>query len=111
MFFVLPLRIRDGRHFDAIPFVNGMLVAMNVVIFCLGWHPMVGPGTSPPSIVTYAFGHANVSHLAGNMFTLLVFGTAVNRRIGNGWYLITYLGTAVILGLFVRLLLSGYLMG
>ena len=50
-----------------------------------------------------AFGHADLWHLAGNMLTLLVFGTPVNRRLGNGWYLVAYMGSAISLGLPVGL--------
>lgn len=111
MFFPLPIRFRDGRDFHAIPVANGLLVVANVLFFCLGWQPVVGPGTGLFSVITYAFGHADVWHLAGNMLTLLVFGTAVNRRLGNGWYLLAYLGSALLLGLFARLFSSGHLIG
>ena len=111
MFIPLPIRFKDGREFHAIPVVNGLLVAANVVIFCLGWHPVVGPGTGLFSVLTYAFGHASVWHLAGNMMCLLVFGTPVNRRLGNGWYLLAYLGSALALGLFARLFSPAGLIG
>lgn len=41
----------------------------------------------------------------------VVFGTPVNRRIGNGWYLTAYLGTATAIGLFVRMFVSGNMLG
>src|SRR5262245_18082030 len=102
MFIPIPIRFKDGREFDSIPVVTGLLVALNVLIFWLGWHPSVGPGTGLFSILTYAFGHANLWHLVGNMLALLVFGTPVNRRLGNGWYLVVYLGSALALGVFAR---------
>jgi membrane associated rhomboid family serine protease len=111
MFIPIPIRLRDGRDFHAIPVVNGLLVVANVLIFWLGWHPFVGPGTGLFSIVTYAFGHVGVWHLTGNMLALLVFGTPVNRRLGNGWYLVAYLGSAIFLGLFARLFSPGGLIG
>jgi membrane associated rhomboid family serine protease len=111
MFFPFPIKVRDGRHFDSIPFANSLLVALNVLIFCLGWHPYVGRGSSPFGVMTYAFGHADIGHLAFNMLTLLVFGSALNRRIGNGWYLVSYLGSAIALGLFGWLFLPGAMMG
>lgn len=111
MFFPIPIRIRDGRQFHAIPVVNGILVVINVLVFCLGWHPAVGSGTGLFSVLTYAFGHADVCHLAGNMVALLVFGTPVNRRLGNEWYLLSFLGSALFLGLFARLFCSGLLIG
>ena len=111
MFLPLPIKLRDGREFHSIPVVNGVLVVVNVLIFCLGWRPAVGPGTGPLSILTYAFGHADFWHLVGNMLALLVFGTPVNRRLGNGWYLVAYLGSAIALGVFARLFASGPLIG
>jgi membrane associated rhomboid family serine protease len=111
MFIPLPIKFKDGREFQSIPVVNGLLVAANVVVFCLGWHPAVGPGTGLFSILTYAFGHVDLWHLAGNMLALLVFGTPVNRRLGNGWYLLAYLGSAMALGLFARLFAPGGLIG
>lgn len=111
MFFPVPIKLRDGREFDTIPVANGLLIALNVLVFSLGWQPCVGPGTGLFSIGTYAFGHANLWHLAGNMLVLLVFGTPVNRRLGNGWYLIAYLGTALALGIFARLFCPGPLIG
>jgi membrane associated rhomboid family serine protease len=111
MFIPVPVKLHDGREFHAIPVVNGLLVVVNVLIFCLGWQPSVGPGMGPFSILTYAFGHADVWHLAGNMLVLLVFGTPVNRRLGNGWYLLAYLGSALCLGLFARLFCTGPLIG
>ena len=33
MFFPLPIRLRDGRDFHAIPVVNGLLVVLNVLVF------------------------------------------------------------------------------
>jgi membrane associated rhomboid family serine protease len=111
MFLPLPIRFHDGRDFHAVPAVNAVIVAINVLAFCVGWHPVVGPGTGLLSIVTYAFGHANLLHLVGNMFALLVVGSAVNRRLGNEWYLFTYLGTVILLGVFARLFCGGPLIG
>lgn len=111
MFFPIPIRLHDGRDFHAIPVVNGLLVVINVLVFSLGWYPAVGPGTGLFSVFTYAFGHADLWHLAGNMLALLVFGTPVNRRLGNGWYLAAYVGSAVFLGVFARLFSNGGLIG
>lgn len=111
MFILLPIRFHDGRPLHAVPMVNAGLIAVNVLSFFLGWHPTVGPGTGLFSVVTYAFGHADVLHLAGNMLTLLVFGSPVNRRLGNGWYLTVYLGTVLALGLFARMFCPGPLIG
>ncbi|HLJ12503.1 MAG TPA: rhomboid family intramembrane serine protease [Planctomycetaceae bacterium] len=111
MFIPIPINFRDGRQLNGIPVVNALFVVVNVLAFCLHWHPTVGPGTGLFSILTYAFGHADIWHLAGNMLVLLIFGTPVNRRLGNGWYFLAYVGSAVALGLFARLFCPGPLIG
>ncbi len=111
MFLPLPIRFDDGREFHHVPVVNALLIVSNVLAFWLGWHPSVGPGTGLFSVVTYAFGHANVYHLAGNMFALLVFGSAVNRRLGNAWYSLVYFATAASLGIVARLFCGSPLIG
>ena len=45
------------------------------------------------------------------MLALMVFGTAVNRRLGNGWYVLSYLGAAITLGMFAKLFSSAGLIG
>lgn len=111
MFFPLSIKLHDGRQFQVIPFANSLLVAVNVLVFCFGWHPYISRGANPIGILTYAFGHTDIGHLAFNLLTLLVFGSALNRRIGNKWYLATYLGSAIALGLFAWLFLPGPLIG
>ncbi len=113
MFFILPVQLRDNAPRHAVPLANGFLVVANVLFFCFGWtHSWaVGPGTSLLTIVAYGFAHVGVLHLVGNMWTLLVFGNPLNRRLGNGYYLLLYFGTILFLGLFARLFCTGYLMG
>ena len=65
----------------------------------------------PWTILTYGFVHLNFLHLLFNMWWLWVFGNPVNRRIGNGYYVMTYLGTIVVLGLIARVLSPGPVLG
>jgi membrane associated rhomboid family serine protease len=114
MFIPIPIRFQDGREFHAIPVVNGLLVVLNVLIFFLGYGPTdlaVGRGSGFLTILTHAFGHAGAWHLVGNMWALLVFGTPVNRRLGNGWYLAVYFGTVLAMGLFGWVCCSGRMVG
>ena len=113
MFFALPVRVNNTGPREAIPFVNGLIVVLNVLAFASGWslHWTVGPGTGLLSVITYAFAHASLWHLAGNMWVLLVFGNPVNRRLGNLYYGMLFLGTAITLGVFARLFAGGYLLG
>lgn len=113
MFFLLPLELKQPGSPARLPLANAVLVAINVVVFCLGWSLAwgVGSGTGPFSILTYGFAHGSIWHLAGNMWVLLVFGNPVNRRMGNAWYLVAYLGTLVAVGLFARLCVGGFMVG
>lgn len=113
MFLAVPVRLSSSRPSDVVPVANGLLVVANVLAFWLGWSDYwaVGRGASPVTIFTYAFAHAGPWHLLANMWVLLVFGNPVNRRLGNGYYLLTYLGTAVALGMFAWLFCGGGLIG
>jgi membrane associated rhomboid family serine protease len=113
MFLAVPLRLKQIRGSETVPLVNSILIALNVLVYVLSlseaWQ--VGRDAGPFSIITYAFAHMNAYHLLGNMWVLWVFGNPVNRRLGNGYYLLAYLGTAVTLGLFAWLFSSGGLLG
>jgi membrane associated rhomboid family serine protease len=113
MFFAVPIRLKEPRPSDVIPVANALLIVANVLVYWLGWshHLAVGRGTGPVSVIGYAFAHAGPWHLLGNMWVLLLFGTAVNRRLGNAWYLVAYLGTTLALGLFAWVFCGGGLVG
>ena len=52
------------------------------------------------SLITSMFLHADIIHLAMNMFFLLVSGDAVERELGNLRFLALYLAFGIIAGLF-----------
>jgi len=54
-----------------------------------------GVWSAIPAFITYAFLHADYTHLAINSAWLLVFGTAVVRKIGTARFLSLYLICAV----------------
>jgi membrane associated rhomboid family serine protease len=101
MFVAVPVHLKT-RELPTVPIVNGLLVVINVLVFWLGWSQywFVAQGSSPLSVITYAFAHAGPWHLILNMWILWLFGNAVNRRLGNGYYLLAYLGMAIVVGLF-----------
>ncbi len=111
MFFCLPVSIDDPRQRQTVPIANSVLIAVNVLVFWFSQALSVGPGTGFLSIFTYAFAHAGIMHLLGNMWVLWVFDNPVNRRIGNGYYVLAYVGTVVIVGLLARLLSGVGIMG
>lgn len=109
MFFCLPVKVEQTHDNEIIPIVNLVLIAVNLLVF---WFPKATIGSSfVYSTVTYAFVHASLWHLLGNMWVLWVFGNKVNRRLGNFWYLIVYLGTVIALGILLRLILRVNIVG
>lgn len=111
MFLCLPARINTRYEATQYPIAVLLLVMLNVVCypFCGGW----GVGYASPwyTVVTYAFAHASLWHLVGNMVVLMVAGSAINRRIGNGYFLLTYFGIVLVMGLFSKLFVGGILVG
>ncbi len=49
---------------------------------------------------TYMFAHGSLSHLFVNMFGLFVFGTQVERHIGTKEFVLYYLATGILAGVF-----------
>lgn len=100
------------QSFRMTPWVWRLLIA-NVAVFFLQLTVFTGAGfvrtfgfvpdlllSHPWSLVTYMFLHGGFMHLAVNMFMLLVFGPAVEERMGSGGfiglYLVSGLGGAVL---------------
>ncbi len=110
MFFCLPIKVGQTRDKEIIPIVNLILIGINLLFFLF-------PKTNTASnyfiysTVAYAFVHTSLWHLLGNMWILWVFGNKVNRRLGNLWYLIVYLGTVIALGILLRLILRVNIVG
>ena len=95
--------------------VTPILVALNVVVFVvmaasgvkvldptaqtlLGWGANFGPASVGGEwwrLVTCAFLHSGVMHLAFNMFCLAGVGRATERMIGSPGFLFAYLSSAV----------------
>jgi membrane associated rhomboid family serine protease len=115
MFIPIPMEISNLRSVDARtkPVANWILIAVNVLgyLFLSPGSWAVGPHSAPWTVVTYGFVHVGWWHLLFNVWYLWVFGNPVNRRIGNGYYLVTYLGTITILGILGRMVLSGTSVG
>ncbi|HOF18551.1 MAG TPA: rhomboid family intramembrane serine protease [Phycisphaerae bacterium] len=61
------------------------------------------PGYEHRQLVSHAFLHADLLHLAGNMLFLLVIGTRVNNLIGNTATLGSYLLLAALAGIAWRM--------
>ncbi len=99
MFVLLPIELKQAVSKGQAPSANYLLIAINAVVFVLGLSWPVGQGTHLAAILLYGFSHFSLWHLVFNMWALWVFGNAVNRRLGNGYYVSAYLGTIVAIGL------------
>jgi membrane associated rhomboid family serine protease len=111
MFLIFPWDLKHASIKGGPPLTNLALIACNVLVFLLGWHWTVGPGSTLMSIVLYGFSHVSWWHLVVNMWALWVFGNPLNRRIGAGYYLLAYLGTIVLVGLVAWFFLDSNLSG
>jgi membrane associated rhomboid family serine protease len=103
MFALVPIELKQAVPRPGLPTANLLLIAANVLVFLLGWSWPVGYGTGLGSILLYGFCHFNLWHLVFNMWGLWLFGNPVNRRLGDGYYVLAYLGATVSVGLICRL--------
>ncbi len=112
MFFV-PMKINSRLTSERLPLVNLLVVLlMALAYFFVPIQSLwVGPGTGLFSVLTYAFAHHGIVHLILNSWMLWLFGNAVNRRIGDGWYAAACVISVLALGILARLLVGGYLYG
>jgi membrane associated rhomboid family serine protease len=75
--------------------------AYNQLILNYGLVPeQIMQGKNILSLVTSMFLHADIIHLAMNMFFLLISGDAVERELGNARFLGLYFACGIIAGLF-----------
>ncbi len=96
------------------------LVAVNILVYAAGYlfpsltyllamNPMGVLAGRLWQPFTYMFAHASLSHLLVNMFGLFIFGMQVERALGSKEFLLYYLVTGFLAGLFsfVAYLLTG----
>ncbi len=87
------------------------LIAANVLVFALEYlfprisglvilNPRAVLAGAVWQPLTYMFSHADISHLLVNMLGILFFGTAVERELGTREFLLYYLLTGFLAGLF-----------
>lgn len=109
------LPIRTSIRPYKTPYANYALIVANVIVFLLTYSAQRNPYTGSVAIlrpwaeqfmltparpllwqfVTYAFLHAGLLHIGGNMFFLYIFGNNVNDRLGHIGYICFYLAGAV----------------
>ena len=105
------LPIRTNVRCYRTPYANYAIIAVNVIVFLLTYWPdqqtreFLRPWAQrfifTPAhpylfqFITYAFLHASILHIFGNMFFLYIFGNNVNDKLGNFGYMCFYLAGAV----------------
>jgi membrane associated rhomboid family serine protease len=95
------------------PPVTATLIALNVVAFLASaalprlalslalwpiageWMLVESAGFAPWQIITYAFLHGSLLHLAFNMFGLYMFGSALEQVLGRRRFLVYYFACVV----------------
>ena len=91
---------------DQEPRANYILIFIMVGVYLLSWAlptsfflPFIlSSETLFPGILTHIFLHAGFFHLLGNVLFLWTFGNAVNCRMGNKRYTLTFLFLGLIAG-------------
>lgn len=112
------LPIRTDSRLRSTPYMNWAIIAANVLVFALQgpldlemrWI-LDGHHLRWWNFITYAFLHADVWHIAGNMLFLYIFGNNVNDKMGSFAYLGYYLAGAVFAGLGFTLISGGAVLG
>jgi membrane associated rhomboid family serine protease len=66
-------------------------LALNPVLVYNGWFWQ---------FITYMFAHGGISHLVFNMLALFIFGSQVERRMGSREFLLYYMMTGLLAGVF-----------
>ena len=80
----------------AVFFLQDALGPELIVRFAL-WPPGTpgGPGFEPWQLLTYAFLHGSLVHLAFNMFALYMFGSDIERLFGSRFFFWYYLACVI----------------
>ncbi|MDR2798709.1 MAG: rhomboid family intramembrane serine protease [Treponema sp.] len=88
-----------------------LLIGLNIGVFLLQlvyppvkYYAALNPGAVLNGwiwqFVSYMFAHGNLSHLLFNMLALFLFGTQVERHMGSKEFLLYYMVTGVLAGIF-----------
>ncbi|MGR3571498.1 rhomboid family intramembrane serine protease [Brevirhabdus sp.] len=107
--------IRDHNPSLKTPWITYGLIGLNVLVFLLYW-PLfsdearlsqffydwamiprrISEGTQLHTLVTAAFLHGGIMHIAGNMLFLWIFGDNLEEEMGHGGFLAFYLASGVL---------------
>ena len=117
-----PVKDDRGRH-RTFPYMTAGIVGLNILVFLLinvvlwqsldddEWQRLVQPyvlvpadvvqgeGLGAVSVITSAFLHADLPHIAGNMFLLVFFGRKLEDVLGPAKFGLLYLTCTMVSGL------------
>lgn len=105
------------------PYITYIIMFINIVMFLLSIVDYTGiidmfanyyvnvKNGQVYRLITYSFVHANLLHLFFNMYALYFIGPQVEKYYGKVNYLIIYLGSALIGGLFTTVLTNAVSVG
>ncbi len=101
--------LRDENPSTRVPFINYLLIAINILVFVYEWSlgdasgfvnqyaliptrltNEISPATTG-TILTSMFMHAGLAHIGGNMLYLWIFGDNIEDAMGHFKYLLFYL--------------------
>lgn len=97
--------LRDINPVTTTPFINWVLIGINVLAFLLSLAAFelilftYGFIPAEPSLLdlfTSMFLHGGIAHLFGNMWFLYIFGDNVEDALGHGWYAGFYLAAGIV---------------
>lgn len=106
--------IRDHNPSLTTPFVTYGLIALNVLVFILGWPlendpralaqfyfdwALIPAKADPLTYISSQFMHGGLLHLGGNMLFLWIFGDNLEEEMGHSPFLAFYLLGGVVAGL------------
>ncbi len=108
-------RLYEKIFSKKLPIITYILIAINLIVFLLNTAGILGNGLFYMSgeyfklgqywrVITYAFFHGGIIHLACNMYSLYVIGSQIEQVYGKIKYIIIYLISAIVAGLVSGLL-------
>jgi len=100
-----PLRYTNENYALGLIVVNIAVFLFNMLSRSSVYYTALIPGLVIDRLylwqfVTYMFTHSGISHILFNMLGLFFFGTQVERRMGSHEFLLFYLSTGTLAGIF-----------
>jgi len=108
------LPIRDHNPTRQTPYVTYTLMAINILVFGIGYLTLTtdqalsqfyynyaliparfSAGENYTALITSMFLHAGFMHLAGNMLFLWIFGDNLEDKMGPVWFLVFYIVSGI----------------